>query len=135
MESTNFESMAYDYYSNQPSYMRIIADRCNVPESKKQVIKFLYNYYMNRFEKDKVNAVISVSAKFEDKATSDDQEMINRYCGFMYEFYVNPFVKDSYHRVETFDILLQNISFNVGSYQKQREEFNITYSEAKGSTK
>ena len=135
MENTNFENIAYDYYLNRPSYVRTVVDRCDISEDKKQVIRFLYNYYMNRFDKDKVEDVIKTSIKFEDKTISNDQNMINRYCNFLLEFYINPFIVDSYHRVEIFDILLQNVGYMVGYYQKQREEFNITYSEAKSSAK
>lgn len=138
MEIKTFESIEKDYYLNSPSFVKTIVDSLPegmISEEKKQIVKMLYNYYMNRFDKEKVDEVINASVKYEDKAIASDYETLSRYTNYMYEFFIDSFVKDSYHRVEIFDVMLKNISLYVGSYQAQREEFKYTFSEVKSATR
>ena len=128
MENKTLDNVEFDYYLNTPSYVKMIVDMLpEVSNQMKQVVRELYNYYMNRFDGSKINEIVNISSKYEDKLSSSNLEMASKYAEFIYENFINQFVFDQAHRLEIFDVMHENVRLHVGCYQKKQEEFEFMY--------
>ncbi len=93
MENNGFNTMQYDYYSNTQSYIKMILDI--LPESmisieKKQVIKELYNFYLNRFSEEKIKEILAISSMFREKiAVSNLNDNMKVYVGYFSAYDMN----------------------------------------------
>lgn len=128
MENNNISHINYDYYSNTSSYIKMILDmlpESRVSQEKKQVIKELYNYFLNRFDDEKIKEIAKVSALFREKISVSSLEEIVKFVDFVCENYLNKIVFDSVNREVIFDVMNDSVKVYV-DYFPQYQKRNLS---------
>ena len=127
MEIKKLENISFDYYSNSPSYIKMIVDM--IPNSrasneKKYVIRELYNYYMNHSTEQKINEMLMVSSLFREKVAISDLSIIARQVEYIYTNFLDRIIFDSINRDKMFEIMNECIKVFVGYYDLDNKKMN-----------
>ena len=124
MEKMNFDSLYYDYYSNTSSYVKMILDMLpegKVSNAKKQVIKELYNYFLNNYDSEKIKEIARVSAMFREIIAISNLESVARHVEYIYVTFLDRIIFDSTNRDKIFDIMNESMKVYVGYYSMYNE--------------
>jgi hypothetical protein len=121
VKNMDFNKINYDYYSNTSSYIKMILEV--LPESmvstgKKQVVKELFNFYMNRFGEEKIKEISAISSMFREKIAVSNLDDIARHVEFLYVTFIEGIIYDSANREMLFDTLNETMKAYVGYYQR-----------------
>ena len=130
MINNDFDSIRYDYYKNTSSYVKMILDM--LPESKvsfekKQIIKELYNYFMNSFTEEKIKEISTISALFREKVAVSSLESVARNAEYIYVNFLDKIIFDSINRNRFFDIMNECMKVYVGYYSEYNKNNQFNY--------
>ena len=125
MDNFELESIAFDYYDNAPSYVKMIVDM--LPESKmsndkKYIVKELYNFYLNHSSDDKIEDVISASRLFREKITIADFDSLVNFVNYIHNIFLDHIIFGSMDdRCVIFDTMNENIKLYSGYYDEYKK--------------
>ena len=125
METKEIGKVMFDYYEEMPSYVKTIVDA--LPDNKasiekKEIIKILYNLYMNKASNEKVEEIVEVSKMFRNKLNTMDLNTITLQVDYMYKVFLNKFIFDTFNRDIVFDAMTDNAKFFSGYYEKNNNK-------------
>ena len=125
MKNNVINNMSYDYYSNTPSYVKMILE--TLPESmvspkKKQVVQELYNYFLNRYDNEKIKEITKISSLFREKISLSSLEETINFMKIIYNNYIDRIVFDSANRETVFNILNDNMKVYVGYFSAYKRD-------------
>ena len=124
MENKDFNKISFDYYTQAPSYVKLIVDM--LPESKasnekKSVIQELYNYYLNHITENEVKEIIMISGLFREKIAVSDLNSIARQVEYIYSNFLDRIVFDSINRKKIFEVMNECIKVFSNYYDLYNE--------------
>lgn len=125
MENNNFEKVEFDYFSNSPSYLRMILEmlpECMVSTQKKHMIRTIYNNILNRSNENDIKEIAVISILFRDKLSTTSLDDIVRFVKYIYELYIEKMLSDVTNRGSIFDTLNDCMKLYVG-YLSRINEF------------
>ena len=117
MENNNFEKVEFDYFSNSPSYLRMILEmlpECMVSTQKKHMIRTIYNNILNRSNENDIKEIAVISILFRDKLSTTSLDDIVRFVKYIYELYIEKMLSDVTNRGSIFDTLNDCMKLYVG---------------------
>ena len=122
MGNKEFENISYDYFSNTSSYVKMVLDMLpdnEVSIEKKQIIKELYNYFLNQFDENKIKEISLVSSMFREKMESSSLEDAKRYAKVIYTYFLDKIIFDSINRKQIFNIMNDSMKVYVGYFSHE----------------
>ena len=122
MGNKEFEKISYDYFSNTSSYVKMVLDMLpdnEVSIEKKQIIKELYNYFLNQFDENKIKEISLVSSMFREKMESSSLEDAKRYAKVIYTYFLDKIIFDSINRKQIFNIMNDSMKVYVGYFSHE----------------
>ena len=121
MKNRNFDSISYDYYSNTTSYVKIILEMLpdkKVSQMKKQIVKELYNFFLNHFSDDKIREISKVSSMFRDKISVSNPQETAILVNYIYDNFLDKIIFDSINRSRFFDVMNESLKIYTGYYSE-----------------
>ena len=121
----DFDSISYDYYSNSLSYVKMIIEMLpdgKVSNEKKQIIKELYNYFLNNFSDDKIKEISKISSMFVNRIGFSDPQEINTLVNYLYDNFLEKIIFDSINRERIFAVMNESVKIYTGYYSSYQIE-------------
>ena len=116
MENKNFERVEYDYFTNSPSYVRMILEmlpECVMPTSEKVSIKNMYNSYLNSYDESEIKEIATVSLMFREKINNISLAQLITFAQRAYELYFEEMLVPGANRGIIFDKLNDSMKLFV----------------------
>ena len=116
MENKSFERVEYDYFTNSPSYVRMILEmlpECVMPTSEKVSIKNMYNSYLNSYDESEIKEIATVSLMFREKINNISLAQLITFAQRAYELYFEEMLVPGANRGIIFDKLNDSMKLFV----------------------
>ena len=116
MENKSFERVEYDYFTNSPSYVRMILEmlpECVMPTSEKVYIKNMYNSYLNSYDESEIKEIATVSLMFREKINNISLAQLITFAQRAYELYFEEMLVPGANRGIIFDKLNDSMKLFV----------------------
>lgn len=124
MENNSFDKIYFDYYTNTESYVKAILDfvpNDNKTILNKNIIKTLYNYFLNTASDDKRLEISYISSLFYDQMNALSKEEISKQADYIYNNFLKKMIYDSINRQKLFDIMNECVKVFVGYYSEYQD--------------
>ena len=130
--NNNFENLYFDYFTNSPSYVKVVLDLLPNNEEinrNKDLVKTLYNYVMNNVNDDKRMEILYVSSMFNNQISLSPKEDVYKQVDYIYNNFLKRMIYDSINREKIFDIMNECVKLYTGFYSEYQ---NIRVSSVDG---